>query len=322
VGAHLVARGRMSVGQLMAFYALIGQLYGPIVRLTQFQATAVAMRVAVERLFEILDEPETVSDDPAARPITSPRGALEFRGVRFAYAPEGNGPAVLQSVDLTIEPGTTVGLFGPSGAGKSTLLSLIPRIYDFWTGEGVILFDGQDVRTLRLADLRRAVSLVPQQAILFEGTIRTNLLYAAPHASPAQMRRALEAADLAATVDALPLGLETPVGERGLSLSGGQRQRLALARALIAEPALLLLDDCTSALDTETEDRIYAALWYHWPRRTRLIVSHKIASLRWADRILVLDGGRIVDQGSHDELIARPGLYAAAYRQQMHAVSL
>lgn len=314
IGAALVGRGRMSVGELMAFYALIGQLYNPIVRLTQFQATIAALRISVERLFEVLNEPEPIRDRPGALPVGRPRGALEFQGVRFGYSPDG--PTILRGLDLTIEPGTILGIVGSSGSGKSTLLSLIPRLYDITPGEGTIRLDGRDVRDLQLSGLRQTVALVPQQALLFEGTIRSNLLYAAPDATDEQIRRALEASDFATTLDAMPLGLDTPVGERGLSLSGGQRQRLALARALIADPAVLLLDDCTSALDAETEATVREALMSLSPGRTCLIVSHKVASLNWADRIIVLESGKVVEQGTHDELLALGGHYAELHRHQ------
>ena len=175
---------------------------------------------------------------------------------------------MLDKIDLVIEPGMKVGILGASGAGKSTLLALAPRLYDLHEGGGAVFFDGRDVRGYRLADLRRAVTLVPQQAALFEGTILSNLTYARPNAGMDVVRRALEAADLAGLVEGLPLGLETPVGERGFTLSGGQRQRLALARALIAEPAVMLLDDCTSALDAETEARVQAALDEYLPERS------------------------------------------------------
>jgi len=321
-GVVLVGRGVITVGELLAFYALVGQLYQPIVRLTQFQATAVSTQISIERLYEIFDEPEPVSDRPGALPISAPQGAIEYRKVSFAYREDA--ARVLDGIDLAIEPGMTVGLLGASGAGKSTLLALAPRLYDVpdhdgsREGEawGSVLFDGRDVRDWKLADLRKAVALVPQQALLFEGTIRSNLLYGNANANDAQIRQALEIADLAATIDAFPQGLETPVGERGFSLSGGQRQRLALARAIISEPAALLLDDCTSALDSETEARIQRALRQYLPGRTCLIVSHKVASVRHADRIAVLEAGRIVEVGDHDELLELDGYYAATYRRQ------
>jgi ABC-type multidrug transport system fused ATPase/permease subunit len=321
-GVVLVGRGTISVGALLAFYALVGQLYAPIVRLTQFQATALATQVSVERLYEIFDEPEPVSDRDGARPIEHPQGALEFRDVHFAFgqAPGPLAHKVLRGVNLRIEPGMRVGILGPSGAGKTTLLALAPRLYDIPEAWGAVLFDGHDVRDWKLADLRRAIALVPQQAVLFEGTIGSNLVYANPGAAPALVRQALEIADFAATVDALPQGLDTPVGERGVSLSGGQRQRLALARAIVAEPTVLLLDDCTSALDAETEARIQQALDRHLPGRTCVIVSHKVSSVRRCDLIVVLENGQIIEQGTHEQLLSRHGHYAATYTQQTRAL--
>ncbi len=314
-GVHLIGQGRLTVGELMAFYALIAQLYLPIVRLTQFQITVAATRISVGRLYEVFDEPEPVSDIPDARPIVDPRGELVFDNVSFAYRPDAR--PTLNRLSLKVEPGTTLGIIGPSGSGKSTLLALAPRLYDVGAGGGSIRFDGVDVRALKLADLRRAVALVPQQALLFEGTIRSNLIYANPDASEAQIQWAIETADFARTVEALALGLETLVGERGQSLSGGQRQRLALARALIADPAVLLIDDGTSALDAETEARVRQALRQGRPGRTTVIVSHKIASVRHADKIAVIESGRITEFGTHRDLLARNGYYAQAYQQQI-----
>ncbi len=325
-GIVLVGRGVLTVGELLAIYALVGQLYQPIVRLTQFQATAISTQVSIERLYEIFDEPEPVRDRPGALAIPQPRGAIEYRGVSFAYTPDG--ARLLCDIDLKIEPGTHLGIVGPSGAGKSTLLALLPRLYDLPDGTdetgrgwGSIHLDGTDVRDLRLADLRRAVALVPQQALLFEGSIRTNLLYANPEATEEQMWDALRIADLAATVAALPAGLDSTVAERGDSLSGGQRQRMALARAIVAQPTVLLLDDCTSSLDAETEARIQQSLERGLPGRTFVIVSHKVSSVRRADHILVLEAGSVVEHGTHDDLIALGGHYAETHRQQTAALT-
>jgi ABC-type multidrug transport system fused ATPase/permease subunit len=313
-GAILIGRGQLTVGELLAVIALLAQLYNPIVRLTQFQAMSTATLVSIERMYQILDEPETLRNRPGARPIVKPRGSLSFRDVAFAYS-QGSAP-VLERIELEIEPGMRLGLLGTSGSGKSTLLSLAPRLYDVSEGSGPVLFDGQDVRDFRLEDLRKSIVLVGQQPILFRGTIRSNLLYANPGATPSQIRRALDASDFAATVDSFPLGLETPVGERGSTLSGGQRQRLALARALIANPSILLLDDCTSALDAETEAQVQAALLDLYPDLTCLVVSHKISSVDHADRVAVLDKGRIVEQGPPEKLLLLGGAYATIYHQQ------
>ncbi|WP_165233265.1 ABC transporter ATP-binding protein [Aquisphaera insulae] len=315
LGVLLVTRGALTVGSLLAFYALIGQLYGPIVRLTQFQATAQATCISVERLFEILDEPEPIADSPSAIALEDrPEGSLRFDGVSFRYGPDW--PLVLEEISAAIAPGQTVGIVGASGAGKSTLLAVAARLYDLEPGEGSIALDGRDIRDIRLDDLRRNVVLVPQQAIAFQGTIRSNLAYARPDATDEELWRAAELAQLAETIRAMPAGMDSPVDERGGSLSGGQRQRLALARAILADPAVLLLDDCTSALDAETEARIQDALQEALPGRTRLIVSHKMSSVRSADKILVLDAGRIVESGTHDELMRMAGHYAAQFEAQ------
>ena len=238
-----------------------------------------------------------------------PRGMVEYRGVSFAYSPEG--AKVLVDIDLRIEPGMRLGVLGASGAGKSTLLALVPRLYD--VPEGIDVHGRPWGAVSSMAETCARSSwptsggpcLVPQQALLFEGTIRTNLLYANPEATDAHMWEALWIADFADTVASLAAGLDTPVGERGYSLSGGQRQRLALARAVVAQPTVLLLDDCTSALDSETESRIQQALDRSLPGRTFVIVSHKVASVRGTDWIVVLEAGRIVEQGIHADLIAQ-----------------
>ena len=320
-GILLVGRGRLTMGELLAFYSLIGQLYGPIVRLTQFQATAQSTAVAIERLCEVLDEPETVTDTPDSQPVIQPQGAIELNDVHFQYQPDG--PQVIDGVTLNIHPGMTLGIIGPSGAGKTTLLALIARLYDVHppTGDGEILFDGQKISHWLLADLRQQIALVPQQALLFEGTIRTNLAYARPDATDQDLQAALDIADLQTTISRLPTGLETAVGERGVTLSGGQRQRLALARSIIAKPSVMLLDDCTSALDAETESRIQESLADRLPGRTCIIVSQKTSSVRNADQIIVMDKGKILEQGTHQELVEFGGWYASTYAAQTSAMT-
>jgi ABC-type multidrug transport system fused ATPase/permease subunit len=318
LGVMLAARGSLTVGSLLAFYALLAQLYNPIVRLTQFNATAAGTLAAVERIAEVLEEPEPLADRPNALPILRPRGALSFRSVSFSY--QRGGPNVLDNVNLEVAPGERIGILGPSGSGKSTLLALAPRLYELAAGQGEVKLDCHDVRDVLLADLRRAVCLVPQQAALFEGTIRSNLTYARPSAGTLELQRALDVTELASFIADLPVGLDTLVGERGVSLSGGQRQRLALARALLADPAVLLLDDCTSALDAETEARIQDALESFLPGRTCLIVSHKVCSVMHADRIIILGGGQIVEQGTHDELLRLGGRYRQLYSYQVERI--
>jgi ABC-type multidrug transport system fused ATPase/permease subunit len=316
-GTLLVKEGKMSVGDLVACAALLSQLYQPIVRLTGAQAMVAATVVAVDRIVEVLDEPEAPTGRPRSCRSLRQAGRLVYRDVSFRY-PRG-ARNVLDRINLEIDCGMTVGILGPSGSGKSTLLALAPRIYPLPDERGAILLGGQDVRDLDLRELRRTLGLVPQAAMLFEGTIRSNLTYAAPDADRRVVDHILEVTCLAHWVGSLPLGLDSPVGERGQTLSGGQRQRIALARALIADPAILLLDDCTSALDSETESQIGASLSEYWADRTRIIVSHKVASVRDADRIIVLDSGAIVEDGTHSTLMRRGGYYADTYLQQTSA---
>jgi len=295
LAALLVQRGAITMGKAVAFITYLGLLYQPLIRLTQFYGGIAATLAAVDRITGLLDEPEPRPVRDRVLPLRI-RGELRLENVSFRYQPDG--PLALDGIHLQIEAGMNVGIWGPSGSGKSTLLSLLPRLYDLPSGSGRILLDGHDIRTLRSADVRRHVMLAPQQARLFEGTIRYNLTYAARDADESLIGRSLEAVDLRELVDSLPQGLETWVGERGASLSGGQRQRLALARALIASPPVLLLDDCTSALDTRTEAYVHRQVLEFTPRQTRVIVSHKLETLLTTDWLVIIDRGRIVRQGA------------------------
>lgn len=309
LAAVLVRAQWISLGSAVAFTAYLALLYQPLVRLTQFYGGIAATLAAVERITEVLEEPEP----PPPRRQRFPRrvrGDLRLRSVSFRY--EAGGPLVLDAINLHIEPGSTVGIWGASGAGKSTLLALLPRLYDLAPGHGRILLDGRDLRTLRSADLRRSVLLVPQQARLFAGTLRSNLTYAAHDASDGLLRQAVAAVDLTELVESLPQGLQTPVGERGATLSGGQRQRLALARALIARPPVLLLDDCTSALDTQTEARVWERMGRIRPLQTRVIVSNKLESLAGVDWLVILEAGRIACQGSPHKVLPHSPAVALA----------
>jgi len=309
VGAALVAAGRLTAGELLSFYALTALFYAPIVRLAQFQAGAAATRVAMERIVELLDEPTPPEGDGrAARPAV--RGSVGVRQLTFGYRP--NDPPVLRDVSFRVRPGGSVGIVGPSGSGKSTLLSVIANLYP--PARGAVEIDGADPADWRPEEFRRGVVLVPQRPTLFEGTIRSNLTYAAPGASDFRLWQLLEAVDLGNVVRARPGGLDAVLGPGGVGLSGGQRQRLALARALLVAPAVLLLDDCTSALDTETEARVRANVAALLPGTTRVIVSHKPAAVRGCDEILVLVSGGVVARGSYDELLARDESFAALVR--------
>jgi ABC-type multidrug transport system fused ATPase/permease subunit len=290
-GAMFVQRGAHTTGRAVAFLTYLGLLYQPLVRLTQFYGGISATLAAVDRITELLAQPEPAI--PRRRLFRHHlRGELRIQNVSFRY--RDSAPLVLRQIDLTIEPGMTVGLWGPSGSGKSTLLSLLPRLYGLAPDQGRILLDGRDTRTIHPSDLRRNVILIPQHARLFEGTIRYNLTYGARDVNSRLIWRALEAVDLAELVNSLPAGLETVVGERGATLSGGQRQRLALARGLIARPPVLLLDDSTSALDARTEAYVGDQIAEFCPHQTRIVVSHKRETLRQADSVVVIDHGRVI----------------------------
>jgi ATP-binding cassette subfamily B protein len=308
IGGHDVLSGRLSGGDLSAFIIYAALTAGAVGALVEVSSEAQRAAGAVERLFEIIDMAPQIA--APANPVALPspaRGAIRFDRLSFHYLGREQRSA-LTGIDLAIAPGEKVAFVGPSGAGKSTIFQLLLRFYD--PSAGAVLFDGIDIRRVDPADLRARIGLVPQEPVIFFADAWENIRYGRPEASDAEVRAAAEAAHAADFLEHLPQGFATPLGERGVRLSGGQRQRLAIARAILRNPALLLLDEATSALDAESERMVQQALDRLMIGRTTLMIAHRLATVLKADRIVVLDQGRIVDQGSHAELIERDGLYA------------
>ncbi len=312
VGGGMVAEGTLTHGEFVAFVAYNFMLAWPMIALgwviSLFQRGAASM----DRINEVLDARPEIEDAPDALELPAPRGELEVRDLTFAY---GAGPPVLQGVSLRVPAGRCLGVIGPTGSGKSTLLALPPRL--FRVPDGTVFLDGVDVNRLRLRSLRRAIASVPQETFLFSTSIRENIAYGHDEA-PAEgvVERAADMARFSPDVARFPRGYDTLLGERGVNLSGGQKQRAAIARALALDPRVLLLDDCLSAVDASTEEEILRNLREAGRGRTTVLVSHRIAAVRHADEVLFLDGGRVVERGTPEELLARGGRYAALARLQ------
>jgi subfamily B ATP-binding cassette protein MsbA len=304
--------GRLTSGQVFQFWTLVVLAINPLNRLAAFIGDISKGLVGGARVFEILDLPVEIDEAVGAVEPGKIAGSLHFEHVTFAYKP-GDGP-VLRDLSATIEAGEIVALVGPSGAGKTTIVNLVPRFYEPQSGR--ITLDGIDLAQLRLRALRDAIAIVPQEPLLFSGTIAENIRYGRLDATQAEVEAAAREANAEEFVLDLPRGYETPVGERGMRLSGGQRQRISIARAVLRDPRILILDEATSALDSHSERLIEAALDRLLPGRTTLIIAHRLSTIRRADRILYIDGGRVLEVGTHEDLLARGGAYAALHAAQ------
>jgi ABC-type multidrug transport system fused ATPase/permease subunit len=304
VGGRQAVRGEISIGDFVAFYGYVLMLTSPMRMLGIALGMAQRAVASGVRVFELLDREPRLTAPPGAPPLPPGDGRVELRDVYFEY--DGTEP-ILRGVDLDVEAGRTVALVGPTGSGKTTLVMLIPRLYD--ATRGAVLVDGVDVRSVDPASLRREVAVVSDDAFLFSATLRDNIAYARPDASGEEVVTAAERAGLGGLIDDLPDGLDTLVGERGLTLSGGQRQRVAIARALLAEPRILILDDATSSVDATTESQIKAALAEVMEGRTTFVIAHRLSTIALADEVVVLEDGRVAARGTHEELLEESELY-------------
>jgi ATP-binding cassette subfamily B protein len=357
-GGHLVLQGSFTIGTIVAFGAYLTQLYGPLSSISNAYVEFATSMVSFERVFEVLDLPQEIEDKPDAIELTDVAGCVTFEKVSFSYTAGGDGgagalgltvdrssgsdngrpsatPAIVASRSMAVEdisfeikPGQLAALVGPSGAGKTTITYLLPRLYD--PTEGRICIDGHDLRDVTQKSLVSALGMVTQETYLFHDTIKANLLYAKPKATQSEIEAACQAANIHHFIAGLPDGYETVVGERGYRLSGGEKQRVAIARVILKDPCLLILDEATSSLDSQSEALIQEALERIMQERTSLVIAHRLSTILAADVILVMDQGRLVEQGhrtgaqsAHEVLLARGGLYAQLYQTQFrHAPDL
>jgi ABC transporter fused permease/ATP-binding protein len=316
IGGRALIRGDLTPGQLLSFFLYTFIVAGALGDVSDLWSSLQRAAGATDRLFAVIDTVPAIRDPEPGRALPAGKGAIRLERVSFAY-PTRRGQPVLTDVDLEVAPGEVVALVGPSGAGKSTILSLLYRFYDVDAGR--VLIEGVDVRELRLGELRRALAMVAQEPVLFSGTIRDNIGYGRAGATAAEIERAARDAHAHDFITGFPDGYATVIGERGAKLSGGQKQRIALARALLADPRVLILDEATSNLDAESEAAVQAALARLMHGRTTIIVAHRLSTVRDADRIVVIDGARVVEQGRHDELMARRGTYHRLVEHQLIA---
>jgi ATP-binding cassette subfamily B protein/subfamily B ATP-binding cassette protein MsbA len=311
LGAWRTLNGEFTVGNMMVFLTYLGLLYAPLASLMYTTSTIQNAAGSAARVLEVLETDHEVTDRPGAVALPPAKGHLRLEHVTFGYEPDR---PVLKDVAFEALPGQTIAIVGPTGAGKSTLVSLVPRFFDPWQGR--VTIDGHDVRDVQLQSLRRQVSLVLQEPFLFPLSIAENIAYGRPDATREEIEAAARAANAHGFIEKLPAGYDTVVGERGATLSGGERQRLSIARALLKDAPVLILDEPTSAVDAQTEAMLLEALHRLIKGRTTLIIAHRLSTVRRADRIVVVDGGRVVETGSHDELLGRGGLYANLHALQ------
>jgi ATP-binding cassette subfamily B protein len=332
VGGNLVVNGSLKLGTLVALAALLTRMYGPLTALSNVHVDVMTALVSFDRVFEVLDLPPMIAEKPGAEPLpaTGDAPAVEFDDVTFSYpaasevslaslesiAHTDTAPSreVLHGVSFRVEPGGLTALVGPSGAGKTTITQLVSRLYD--VTDGAVRVGGQDVRDATLESLRGAIGVVTQDAHLFHDTIRANLLYARPDAGDEEVTEALRSAQIWDLIEDMPDGLDTVVGDRGYRMSGGEKQRLALARLLLKAPSVVVLDEATAHLDSESEVAVQRALKIALAGRTSIAIAHRLSTIREADQILVIDDGRVVERGRHEELLEHGGLYAELYRTQ------
>ena len=330
IGGHLAIQGGVTVGTLLAITALLARLYGPLTALSNVRIDVMTSLVSFERVFEVLDLEPMVNNRENATVLKTSKPRIEFKNVNFSYpraeeislaslesaakAETVQSGQVLNDLSFVAAPGTMTALVGPSGAGKTTISALLPRLYD--VTDGAISIDGHDIRDLTLESLRDSIGVVMQDAHLFHETIAENLRYAKQNATEEEMIQACKSAQIWNLIDSLPNGFETMVGERGHRLSGGEKQRLAIARLLLKSPSVVILDEATAHLDSENEQLVHAALQTALQGRTSIVIAHRLSTVRDADQILVLEKGSIVERGTHDELVAKGGLYSDLYNRQ------
>ena len=310
-GGNNVIAGETTAGSLVAFLAYAVNISNPIKRITRVSGNIQKALAAAQRVFDVLDLPEEIRNLPDAKALPAVTGNVSFEHVTFSY---NAGDEILHDLSFTAKPGQAIGLVGPSGAGKSTIASLLPRFYDCDTG--TIRIDGTDIRHVTLDSLRNQVGIVPQETILFNGSVYDNILYGRLDATKEEIEAAAKAANAHEFIMELPEGYNTMLGDRGVNISGGQRQRIAIARAILKDPRILILDEATSALDTESERVVQEALNRLMVGRTSIIIAHRLSTIKNADRILVLDKGKLAEDGTHEELMAKNGLYAHLYQIQ------